>query len=69
MCHPTNPGFPQPWILRAKGSMQNAVYPYPGAEAVPLTELKLRYRLIVHDEGAQQIEISKLYDDYRRTIK
>jgi hypothetical protein len=25
--HPSNPGYPQPWILRAKNSMQNAAFP------------------------------------------
>lgn len=27
LMHPSTTGFPQPWILRARGSMQNAVYP------------------------------------------
>ena len=27
LIHPTTPGFPQPWILRNRGSMQNPVYP------------------------------------------
>jgi hypothetical protein len=51
--HPGNPGFPQPWILRQKNSMQNAVF--PGRHAVELpTErpLVLRYRLAVHRGGA-----------------
>jgi len=49
MCHPSVPGFPQSWILRRSGSMQNAVY--PGSEAVPLemgSPWRLRYRLLLH---------------------
>ena len=48
---PRNPGFPDPWILRQKASMQSN--PYPGREPVLLSRedpLVLRYRLIVHDE-------------------
>lgn len=49
LCHPSNPGYPQPWIIRAAKSMQNAVY--PGREAVPLstsTPTVLKYRLVLH---------------------
>lgn len=56
LTHPTTPGFPQPWILRRRGSMQNAVY--PGAVPVLLpTEkpLVLRYRCVIH-RGAVQVE-------------
>ncbi|MEP3386146.1 MAG: DUF6807 family protein, partial [Flavobacteriaceae bacterium] len=35
--HPENPGYPNPWVLRAKNSMQNAVYPYPGATIIHLS--------------------------------
>ena len=44
------------WILRRRGSMQNAVY--PGATPVPLPmekPLVLRYRLVIH-RGAVQLE-------------
>lgn len=47
-----NLDYPNPWILRSKQSMQNAVYPYPGSSPVPLSSeipLILKYRLIVHD--------------------
>lgn len=50
--HPENPGYPSPWILRSKGSMQNAVYPSPGAKAVALSNVTptvLRYRLLIHN--------------------
>ena len=49
LCHPSTPGVPPPWILRAARSMQNPAYPgrHPvGLEADP--PLTLRYRLVVH---------------------
>ncbi len=67
LCHPENPGFPNPWILRAKKSMQNAVFPFPGSQAVPLSNKKptlLRYRLIVHQGNVNSIDISSIYADY-----
>jgi hypothetical protein len=42
--HPDNPGYPQPWILRAKNSMQNAAFPGSGTVPVLTTEpLVLKY--------------------------
>jgi hypothetical protein len=67
LCNPKNPGFPNPWILRAKKSMQNAVFPYPGAKAVPLSNKKptvLRYRLVIHDGNANTIPIAEIYKSY-----
>ena len=69
LCNPNNPGAKNPWILRAKKSMQNAVYPFPGAKAVPLSNKKptvLRYRLIVHDGDANNIPVDEIYQDYAR---
>lgn len=48
---PKNPGYPNPWILRAKNSMQNAVFPFPGAKIIELPQgkpLTLRYRMVIH---------------------
>lgn len=67
LCNPNNPGFPNPWILRAKKSMQNAVFPYPGAKAIPLSNKKptvLRYRLVIHDGNANAIPIAEIYKSY-----
>lgn len=67
LCHPENPGFPNPWILRAKKSMQNAVYPYPGANPVALSNKKptvLRYQLIIHNGNAASIPINTMYQKY-----
>jgi len=66
LSHPDNPGYPNPWILRAKGSMQNAVWPHPGAQAVPLSNSEptvLRYRLILHD-GLDEKKLGKLHAEF-----
>ena len=65
LCHRSLPGYPQQWILRRTGSMQNAVY--PGQEPVSLSREKplvLRYRLIVHRGDAQQINLVQLQAQY-----
>ncbi len=67
LCHPDNPGYPNPWILRSSGSMQNAVYPYPGAIAVPLSQTQptvLRYRLLIHEGNNEAVDIPAIYFDY-----
>lgn len=59
--HPENPYFPQKWIIRKKGSMQNPVY--PGREPVALSIEKptvLRYRLVVHQGNLSPESIEKL---------
>ena len=49
LVHPSNPGYPQPWILRKQRSCQNAVYPGRHAVGVPKDKpLVLRYRLLIH---------------------
>ncbi|ASV29263.1 DUF6807 family protein [Maribacter cobaltidurans] len=62
-----NPGYPSPWILRENNSMQNAVYPHPGATSIPLSNVKptiLRYRLIIHNGNLDDSVISKLQHQY-----
>ena len=64
--HPKNPGYPNPWILRSSKSMQNVVYPYPGATAVSLSDTEptvLQYRIVIHD-GDKRIGLEKLYNKY-----
>ena len=49
LVHPENPGFPTPWILRKKGSAQNAVWPGRHAITVPKDKpIILRYRILLH---------------------
>ena len=66
LCHPENPGHPEPWILRRAKSMQNPAF--PGRTPVALTKdgLRFRYRLIVHDVALKAEAIEKLYRDYSR---
>ena len=49
ICHPDNPMYPEKWILRKKGSMQNPVYPGQTPVSVS-TEIPtvMKYRLIVY---------------------
>ncbi|MGE0759692.1 MAG: DUF6807 family protein [Pirellulaceae bacterium] len=57
LCHPTLPGFPQPWVLRRSRSMQNPAW--PGRETAAISHeqpLTLRYRLVVHRNGATQAD-------------
>jgi len=64
--HESNPGYPEKWILRRKGAMQNAVW--PGREPAALATKEptvLRYRLIVHRGDSKDIDLGKLQADYR----
>tara|TARA_R110002049_G_scaffold309311_1_gene521153 strand:- start:9002 stop:9979 length:978 start_codon:yes stop_codon:yes gene_type:complete len=68
LCHPDNPGVTNQWILRSQHSMQNAVYPFPGATAVPLSETQptgLRYRLLIHQGDVNTLNIPKIYSQYK----
>lgn len=65
LTHPTTPGFPQPWILRAQRSMQNPVY--PGATPVLLPKekpLMLRYRLVIHRGAVPPEQIDRWQREY-----
>jgi hypothetical protein len=65
LTHPSSAGFPQRWILRAKGSMQNAVY--PGRQPVPVPRdrpLILRYRLVLHRGELAPAAIDRLQAEY-----
>ena len=65
LCHSSSPGYPQRWILRRKGSAQNPVY--PGRHPVPLSREKplvLRYRLIIHRGGVNDVNLDRLQAEY-----
>jgi len=67
LTHPSTTGFPQTWILRAKGSMQNAVY--PGQHPVALAKGKpvtLRYRLVLHRGELAPARIKQLQAEYAK---
>jgi len=61
--NPENPGYPQPWILRAKNSMQNAAY--PGNETISLSTtepLVLKYSLLVYSGKLDNKKIQKILE-------
>lgn len=67
LCHPANPLYPAPWILRRETSMQNSVY--PGQEPVPVSEghpVVLRYRLVLHDGRLDAARLAALQAAYNR---
>jgi hypothetical protein len=58
LCHPSVPGFPQPWILRQQRSMQNPVLPGRQPVVVPTDRpVVLRYRLVIHRGAARPGDI------------
>ncbi len=67
LTHPTTTGFPQPWILRARGSMQNAVYPGRQPSAIPRDRpVILRYRLVLHRGELAAADIERLQGEYAK---
>jgi hypothetical protein len=67
LCHKSNPGYPQRWILRRRGSMQNPVW--PGREPVALSRKKpvtLRYRLIIHRGNVRDLNLKRLQAQYNK---
>jgi len=61
LVHPSHPGHPRQWILRAAGSAQNLAY--PGREPVPVSTTKplvLRYRLVLHKNA----DLNQIFRQY-----
>jgi hypothetical protein len=66
LCHPDNPAPIDRWILRAKKSMQNPVYPGRERAAVSNTQPTiLRYRLILQRDESSPINVHGLYERYK----
>lgn len=65
-CHPSNPGYPEPWILRSAKSMQNPAY--PGRVLVDVTSegMRLQYRMVIHEKSVDPVDIEKLYNEYSK---
>lgn len=66
MNHPNNPMYPEKWILRKKGSMQNPVY--PGQNPVGISTSKptvLKYRLVVYKERISDNNILEISTDFQ----
>lgn len=69
LCHPETPNYPAPWILRARRSMQNIVFPGQKPIDIPTDEsVVLHYRIVIHDGDANSIDISELQSEYERSI-
>ena len=65
LTHPSTTGFPQQWILRARGSMQNAVYPGRQPVALPTDRpVLLNYRLVLHRGELAPADIARLQTEY-----
>jgi hypothetical protein len=65
LTHPSTTGYPQPWILRARGSMQNAVYPGRQPAAIPRDRpVILRYRIVLHRGALAASDIERLQAEY-----
>ena len=62
--HPSNPGHPQPWILRKEKSMQNPAFPGRVPVALPQGGMHFRYRMIVHKRSLAASDIERLYQEY-----
>ena len=66
--HKDNSGYPNPWILRSKNSMQNAVFPYPGAQPIKISTsepIVLKYRMVVHEGSLSPSDIEVISDDFQ----
>ncbi len=61
ICHPTNPDFPEKWIIRKERSMQNCAWPGNRTVAIPKSKpLILNYSVIIHRGGADNIALSSV---------
>ena len=69
MCHKSDPGYPQPWILRQKGSMQNVVWPGRERTPVPMDQpVVLRYRLVVHNGNSDNTDLPAIQEEYNSSL-
>jgi hypothetical protein len=65
LCHPSMPDYPESWILRKRGSMQNVVFPGQQRINLPMDEsMVLRYRIIIHNGNAESLNIPELQKEY-----
>ena len=65
LCHPKSMGYPQPWILRNKKSMQNPVWPDQKPQVLSTKKPAiLRYRLVLHEGKASTDSITQWNKEY-----
>jgi hypothetical protein len=67
--HPSNPGYPHPgWMFRHYGFL-GASWPHNDPCTLePGESFTLRYRLIVHEGGAEDAEIARAAAQYARSV-
>jgi hypothetical protein len=68
-CHPSNPGYPHPWILRKEKSMQNPAYPGRIPVELPRKGLRSQYRLIIHKSTITNDDLKNLYNEYEKDAR
>src|SRR5262245_59964443 len=65
LTHPSTTGFRQHWILRARTSMQNAVFPGQHPVAIPRDRpVILNYRLVMHRGAVAPADVTRLQAEY-----
>ncbi len=64
--HPSNPGHPQPWILRKQKSMQNAAFPGKTPVDIGKDGLHFRYRVVLHRDAPGRDAIEATYEEYAK---
>lgn len=65
MCDPNHPVPFHGWILRDKGSMQNAAF--PGTKPIPILKgetLRMRYEILLHRPEMSLKQIESIYDQF-----
>ena len=61
ICHPSNPDFPEKWIIRKERSMQNCAWPGNRTVAIPKSKpLILNYSVIIHRGGVDNTALSSV---------
>jgi hypothetical protein len=63
VCHPSNPGYPEKWIIRKEKSMQNCAW--PGNQTVEIKKSKpliLNYSVILHRGYVSNSELKTIVD-------
>ena len=64
--NPDNPMYPQKWILRSKGSMQNPAFPGTAPIVISMDKpIKLKYRLIVYTGQLAKADLQKAVKSFR----
>lgn len=64
--HASNPGYPEPWIIRDEKSMQNPAFPGREAVELPAAGWRLRYRVVVHSDKVGVDQLEKLFQQYNQ---